>query len=519
MKKACCSISILFYLLQTTVCAQELHVYFDAHSKEVTYMMGGDTIHKPKARKGEQIVFHLQNFNNFLYEARVEGGKEDVQVSSGNGGSGQLMPGLGSGSMSLFAGLVPFSGAAGTGLETTKDIGFGGSGFGADAEVMSQLNQLKISYDAALSEMFRTEKKLNFIQEDLDNYVEAKAVNRIVLAELARLKRNDRLQPQQIKSLSLEYLEKIFRTESASDITLSGLLEKSDAKAELRGYQQKLEEEAGEYDRSRNKVASIVAQLALFQIKDKEFGTWKNSAAEVLAQSEKIQQTIAENKSRLQQFVAEAKNDDIQRLAALRYEYEAIAANDFSETFRMDADGDHTLIKVRLLPKDSTGRTDPQAAVEFPPLKIPVFGGLKINTSIGLSFGKFFDQPYSYFVKDSLIARQEMDQFTPMLTSFFHFYPQSNGQVSVGGSFGIGLPIAGNDGQQSISFFLGPSLIIGKGERIVVSTGLMGGRKEKLANAYLVGDSFSSEIDNVPTYSRYEMGFYFGLSFNLISSK
>lgn len=519
MKSPTGSIVILLLFFHLTVCSQELHVYFDAHSKAVTYQQDGRTVTRPRIKKGAQIVFHLQNFNNFLFEAQVQGGGEAVQAAmGGNGESGLSSSGSDSG-MGMFAGLLPFTGAAGTGLDLTKGIGFGGSGFGADVEMMNQLNQLKQGYDAALSEMFMAEKQLRFVNEDLDNYLEAKAISDIVLAELKRLKRNPRLQPEQIRSLSLEYLQKIFRTESAADITLSGLLDKADGKKELKGFQQRLLEEEGKYEQGKNKVAAIMRQIATYNLADKDFNTWKNAGADVLTQSEKIHQTIAENKERLTQFIAGAQRQDIQRLTALRYEYEAIASNDFSETFRFEATGDHTLIQVSLLPKDSTGKTDPQRVIELPAVKVPVFGGMKINTSIGISFGSFFDQPQSYFVKDSLIAAQSLDQFLPMLTSFFHFYPQSVGLVSVGGSFGIGLPIIGNNGQQAINFFLGPSLIFGKGERVVLSAGLMGGRKEQLANAYVVGDEFASEIDNVPTYSRYELGGFVGLSFNLIPTK
>ena len=353
----------IFQFIQLPVGAQELHVYYNAHTKEVEYRQNGEKVLRPKVRKGDQVVFHLRNFNNLLFEAKVEGGTESAQSTSGMGGSGQLVPGLGGSGMGMFAGLLPFTGAAGPGLDLTKGIDFGGSGFGADVETMKQLNQLKTSYDAALTDMFRAEKQLGYINEDLDTYLEAKAISNIVLTELNRLKRNPRLQPEQIKTLSLEYLQKIFRTESTAEITLSALLDKADGKKELKGYQQKLLQEEGHYEQSKNKVAAIMRQLELYNLADKDFNTWKNAGADVLAQSEKVHQTIAENKQRLAQFIAEAQRQDIQRLTALRYEYEAIASNDFSETFRYEADGDHTLIKVRLLPKDSTGQVDLQRAI------------------------------------------------------------------------------------------------------------------------------------------------------------
>ncbi len=498
--------------------AQDLHVYLDAQTKAVTYVSKGDTIYRPKVRKGEQIVFHLQNFNNFLFDARLQKGGEEIAVSGNSAGVGNnLLSGFGGGGMGLLGGLSPISGMAGTSLEVTENINFGGSGYGADVKTMQQITQLKSRYETALKQMYRTEKQLNFIHDDVDAYLQAKAINHIVLEELSKLKRNPRLQPEQIKALSVEYLQKIFRAEDNEEVSLSGLLEKADAKKELRGYQQKLEEEALNYQQSKGEIASVVAQLAIFDLADSDFNRWKKDAEEVVTKSEEVEKTITSNREQLKQLIAEARNEDIQELVALRYEYEAIAANDFFETFRLEAEGDQTIITAQLLPKDSTGKVDSRDAIDLATLKIPVFGGLKINTSVGLSFGQFFERPVSYFVQEGEIATEEVDQFTPMLTSFFHFYLQSTRQLSVGGSLGIGLPIIGGAGPQSINFFIGPSLIIGKGERVVVTGGLLGGKKERLARGYAVGDEFTSVFDEVPTTSTYELGVFLGLSFNLLS--
>ncbi len=517
MNRTLFSMVVLASLFSLRLSAQDLNIYFDAQTKEVIYITKGDTIYRPKVRKGEQIVFHLQNFNNFLFDAKLEIGKEDILISSDSGIGGNIMAGFSGGSMGLMGGLSPISGLAGPGLEASGGIEFGGSGFGADVKTQQQISLLKNRYDTALEKMFRTEKQLNFIRTDVDAYLQAQAVNTIIMEELNHLKRNPRLQPEQIKALSIEYLEKIFRTENAAEISLSGLLEKADSKKELRGYEQKLQEEAQEYHQSKAEITSVVRQLELFDLVDADFNTWKHNATEVVAQSDKVEQTITSNQTQLSQLIAAAGNEDIQQLVALRYEYEAIAANDFFETFRIDAEGDQTVIKAQLLPKDSAGRVNTQNVINLVSLKIPVHGGLKINTSVGLSFGQFFNQPMSYFVQDSTIKAQDLDQFTPMLTSFFHFYVQSPRQCTIGGSLGVGLPIIGGNGQQSIHFFFGPSLIIGQGERVVITGGVLGGRKERLAQGYTIGDQFVFDFSAVPTTSNYELGFFFGLSFNLLS--
>jgi hypothetical protein len=62
---------------------------------------------------------------------------------------------------------------------------------------------------------------------------------------------------------------------------------------------------------------------------------------------------------------------------------------------------------------------------------------------------------------------------------------------------------------------VGPSVIIGKSNRIILSGGIMTGQAERLSQGYRVGDSFVSEVDLVPTKDQYEFGYFLGLSYNL----
>ena len=177
--------------------------------------------------------------------------------------------------------------------------------------------------------------------------------------------------------------------------------------------------------------------------------------------------------------------------------------------------GDRLKLKVRLEPIDTLRIPNLQTR-QLSALDIPVYGGFKVNASIGVSFGSFFNQPQGYFLRDSVIVSEKRDGYLPIITSFLLFYPQSAGNVSVGGTFGVGLSIGGDSGAQSIHFLLGPSLIFGQSERIALSAGLMGGRTDRLGQGYQVGDSLISEAGTVPLRSVYELGFFVGLSFNVL---
>ena len=171
-------------------------------------------------------------------------------------------------------------------------------------------------------------------------------------------------------------------------------------------------------------------------------------------------------------------------------------------------------MKLKLSPIDSLQRQGLKT-IELAPVAVSVFGGMRVRASVGLNFSQFFSRPQTFFVRDTTLQSSSKDAFVPVLTSFVHFYAPSRKSVSVAGSFGVGFPLGGGENLQSISFFLGPSLLFGKSERIVLNAGLMGGKSEKLSQGYEVGDTYISDSNLAPTISVYELGYFIGVSFNL----
>jgi hypothetical protein len=80
---------------------------------------------------------------------------------------------------------------------------------------------------------------------------------------------------------------------------------------------------------------------------------------------------------------------------------------------------------------------------------------------------------------------------------------------------GIGIPMGGEIGFESVNFFIGPSLFFGQSERFVFNFGVMGGKVDRLSNGYVEGDRFDGGSEFIPKRRSYELGVYAGLSFNL----
>ena len=144
-----------------------------------------------------------------------------------------------------------------------------------------------------------------------------------------------------------------------------------------------------------------------------------------------------------------------------------------------------------------------------------VRGGLKVNASAGVSFGQFFEPSQRFSVNNGSIVGDNEGTFTPSLTSFLHFHGYRGQKATVGGTLGLGFPLMGSDDSQSVEFFVGPSLILGSSQRLVLSAGVMGGRAQRLAKGYEVGDAFDSNLGDIPTHGKYEMGLFLGASFSL----
>ena len=79
----------------------------------------------------------------------------------------------------------------------------------------------------------------------------------------------------------------------------------------------------------------------------------------------------------------------------------------------------------------------------------------------------------------------------------------------------MGLPIANDN--QSTSFFLGLSSLFGRMERIILTGGLMTGKRQELANGFKVGEAFDTNLGvALPLEGTYKLGGFIGLSFSFL---
>lgn len=140
---------------------------------------------------------------------------------------------------------------------------------------------------------------------------------------------------------------------------------------------------------------------------------------------------------------------------------------------------------------------------------------LKIRNSLGLAFSHFSSNNTTYSIANGVLQSGPKDLFTPVLSTFIHFYTGKTGSFKWGGALGFGIPLQAE--KKEVHFMLGLSAILGRNEMIMVSAGLAGARVTKLLNGYKAGEPVAEpDISKITTLG-YSAGAYLAVSLNLSS--
>lgn len=489
--------------------SQDLHIYYQVQNDSIWFVQNNRPVADAAVKKGQQVHVHIVDFNDYLYHVEIEESGTDYQIPQTETGS-------------------LFSAGGASGLASFKDIlgQFGGPGFSIpdmpfqekdregfgtaeNEESFSQeLSDLSYAFENTLKSMQRKEVDLRDLEQDIELDIKSQELNAYLQEELRLLRFHPNLPPPKIKSLSLEYMRRILDVKPGQTYTLERLLDRARVENSIgdkvKSYKQQVEEIEQDFTNLRHfkeLIVAIDAPATTTAFYQNTYGDAERRMEQYITQSDSMEAALPE-----------LSDWNIRELAAIRYLYEEMESHSFSRTYTFTPEQDIHTLHIKLVPTDSAQLqgVSPRALT---PLRVPVYGGLKINASVGISFAGFFDRPQAYFSRDGRIVADDLDPFQPIITSFFHFYAQSRKAVCLGGTFGLGIGIGG-EGAGLQNYFFGPSLILGKGQRMVLSSGIMTGKVDRLAEGYLIGDLYEQDI--VPTKSVYELGYFLGISFNLM---
>ncbi|WP_273446774.1 hypothetical protein [Neolewinella agarilytica] len=502
---------LIFVMVPGAVFSQDLHVHYDAYQDSLHYEFQGKVVSRPLLRKGGKIILHVTNYNDYLYELEVKTSEESYQVPSAGLGS-MLLGGANSGTFDQLQGLLGTGGSVGNMFKSTSggQGPLGMAGEDQDRAVSAQAKEQLRKFKEVMKEVAEIEEEISEVDNALQRELEEKKHYAFMQGEVFRLKTNTTLAPNMIRSLTEEYLEKLLDLKPGRELDLDDLIKQSDGQRAFGDKLDRQEINIGHLEGKMTEAEGIVLLLNTLNLPAGEQKNVNNSFEALTAKTSQLNEQLQAFRA----VVPSLQDRELAALTSLRYLYEEVKAHSFSKRVTIDADADLTTLDIRLVPRDSFAGN--LSAKSFAPVKVASYGGLKINASLGISFGSLFERPENYLVRDGQIFGDELDAFSPIITSFVHFYRQSKNDVSLAGTMGLGLGLGGEGGTGLQNYFFGPSLIIGKGQRVTLTSGLMGAKVDRLAQGLEVGDPYNETI--VPLKSVYELGFFFGLSFNVLGN-
>ncbi len=500
---------LLFFFTFQISNAQDLHIYYDVTEDSIFYLKNGQPTKEAVLKKGEKAVLHVINYNDYIYDVRVNTSSRDYKIPSSGVGKIFSVGGEGSGAFQQLKDAASNFGIPGFQI-SENSISSDRDGAANAVEVSAEVKRLSAQFTSILKDMRDIEEEIEDIGEDIETDIQSQEFNAFKAEEAASLRTNPNLSPKQIKKISLEYMEEILGVKGDKKFDLEDLFEKSDPKKiignQIKDYKTETERLEAEF----TKLSTTNKLLAASQLPLSDQASFLSS----FTAAENRKNSYQEKVEQMEEQIEQIGQWDIKELSKIRYLYEEMKEHKFEKKIILSPEDDLTQIRISLTPIDSA-QIEGAKTLQLNPLQVSVFGGLKINASVGISFASFFNRPQFYSTREDRIIADDLDPFTPIVTSFIHFHPQSKNQVSLGGAFGLGIGIGGEtSGLQT--YFLGPSLIIGKTQRIVFTSGLMAGKVDRLAQGFSVGDAYSESI--VPIKSVYEMGYFLGISFNFLGN-
>lgn len=467
MKVYCMIISCLILGISSAVAQKRFKVTYDFKTEKINYFELDknnnviDTLENPKIKRNSLIELQLKNVNPFAVDVVTEVSEESVMKS-------------------------------GQGFNFTSLLGGMGS-FGGD-QMNLNVGNLPTSEMFSSSGSSRGESVSNNFS-DLNN----------TIANIAAMKTSivsNLLNPNMDKETILENL--VANASSQEDARLP------DPNANFYTFLSQLEKTVSE-DKSE-----ITGDLNVLSNDLKR----TDEEDKVVSRGDLVARNIAfTDIEKLKASLNTSTALSIQDLNRIKSLYTMLEASSFERTYDYQLEADKVNIELKFIQSnfsEAIEGNNEQSTLKIRNIKLFAKGGFKINTSIALTLNNFGSKSNDYFVDElGVIGADRNDYFVPNLSTMVNFYPFMGENFNVGGSFGLSIPISGDQKVKGMNFLLGPSLFFGSKSRVALSGGIAYGAVQKLTNGLEVGDTTSfGSIDNF-TKDVYEFGYYFGISFSL----
>jgi hypothetical protein len=521
MKKQLFLSFFLILQIYTTTSAQDLHIYYDVFHDSLWYKKDGMITETPGVRKRDLVQLHIIEFNNYLYnikteqkEVSEEAGQEDVfnsLISQAQGSMEGLFKNLPLGNI----------GAGFANIKISDYLGLGGQEEGArgGSEMLEQANSARDCFN----ELQELSGKMDRLSSELISLSRSIFAGTLSTAYIDELLMSPDLPPTQVKQLVMEQLELMFGEEFVDNPTLAGALAwkvKVDSfrVKSARMYQRKKQWDVKklEYDKSILQMSHICNYADTLQ--RKTLNDYKDKL-DIINIRDGMISGYADDLIKIEEMAASVTPD---KLGALYRKTLEVKNHRFEYNQTFKPIGREMDLVLNITPRGSNEEADADS-YRTRTIRVMNYEGFKYTITPGFCVAGFFTPQKRYSValnndNETVIAETDADKFVPLVTTAVQVYNDRGKRVTPGALLGLAVPLTPNGGQsQSLNFVLGPSLVIGRDQRISISLGFMGGKTTRLSEGVTPFQPFDTQngVRPIPTVERYEFGWYFGITGNL----
>ncbi len=505
-----------FWALAIHGAAQRNEVFYNLFNDSITYKRDGKPVKGLRLRKGDEVRIHLTEFNPFTSDVQldIEEINEPTALElSGMAGLGGLMPdmpglpglesilggkgfGLGDGGIPVLD--IPVLTFGGDTVSISKLLGV--SRGGAD---VSQANSMMAEITSLLAD-------INGLYNEVKAIEKSAMVSKMAAMNVQLLRQQPNLRPSLVQQLCREYYDIAFAKSPGEALSLNDLLAWQSMPNRFGLLHQKLKGKQGELISKIGVLEGITKSISSIPMDNASSQKYFRELIDFQSKSKGV-------RDQLKDYTAHPMSlgdlPTVQEMAELQLQLAEVISNDFTYHTTLQPLADQVVLHMKLQRKGTDG--EEMEVVKERNLRLEIRGGLKVSASAGIGFGQFFEPAQAYSVNNGSIVGDDDGFFTPSLVSFLHFHGYRGQKATLGGSFGAGFPMLTNGDGQSVEFYLGPSLILGASQKLVISAGLKGGRVQRLAKGYQIGDLFDVNFGDIPTAGKYELGLFLGASFHL----
>ena len=508
---------IIFFITLTLTCSLvygQKRTFIEYNNQNESFKFfkikkNSDTVQikKPYSYKGVPTTVIVKGLNPFSYVVEFEITHSDVKPINGEQNISEITKSLSMGNEAFGKAVgeikssdefkTLFTNGEFQGLDGIKNlIGFGmaDNEFKSEMEVLSSKGDVLVEYQSDLK------KQSLGLKSTFQKLVLCDFVNE----QLLKLQKDEG-----ISIIEMRIRAKNLIGEILEEPTLEAVINNSQvAENSLQSGYAKFKQQYKLYDTQVGQLEGEIKKTKTLLSKSTNLKTVNLFESEVESDKEAIQSSMES----LDLLIKEYSLTKIREsYLAVFDNYNRIIKADFEYEYSLNTEQDLTNLTMKFY--DNTNSDSSSAkAWKTRSLVIPTNGGLRINSSAGVGFLRFFNGNNSYSAENGLVNEVRGDEFTPQLVSMFHFYKQTHRPVSFGGSFGVGIPV---EGVKDVIYNLGASLIVGQSQRVIFNVGIFGGKTNRL-DGVSVGDTFALG-GIVPTKRVFDYGTYFAVTFNLNS--